>query len=162
MMLDDYAEELMARAIEMGLAGDGVMVRACLAKSLGTRRGQPLVLDDVGDFPEVTGPGDLSAAAAAITRALAEGRTTPEEAVQLSGMLHGFRPAFAAGAETSAGDPQKDVEKMREEIKRRLERIAAVQALEAEEEAAERAKAGDAEAEAMAAGWAGAAVAEEA
>ncbi len=153
MMLDDYAEELMARAIEMGLAGDGVMVRACLAKSLGTRRGQPLVLDDVGDFPEVTGPGDLGAAAAAITRALAEGRATPEEAVQLSGMLHGFRPVFgAAAAEPSAEDRDDPLE----EIERRLARLARAQEEDDEAAAAEAAKAGDAEAAAMAAAWAAA------
>ena len=155
MLLDEHSEELMALAIDMGRAGDGVMVRACLAKSLGTRRGQPLVLDDVADFPEVKGPGDLGAAASAITRALAEGRATPEEAARLSETLHGFRPIFAAATATpSAGNPNEDVERMREEMKRRLDRIAAAMASDAAEEAAERAKLGDAEAQAMEAAWA--------
>jgi hypothetical protein len=43
---------------------------------------------------------------------------------------------------------------MREDIRRRLDRIAAVMEADAAEEAAERAKLGDAEAEVMAAAWA--------
>jgi hypothetical protein len=123
LLLDDNMEGLMALAIEMGFAGDAVMVRDCLRKGIGTRRGQPLVLDDVGDFPAVTGPGDVPAATATIGRWIGEGRVTPEEALHLTQAL-GLPAVDAARAEPSAGDPQEEVERMRAEIKRRLDRIA--------------------------------------
>lgn len=148
MLLDDNMEGLMALAIEMGFAGDAVMVRDCLRKGIGTRRGQPLVLDDAGDFPAVTGPGDVPAATAAICRWIGEGRVTPEEALHLTQALGlpAVDPVRAEPVDDEADDPL-------EELERRLERMAQAIAEDAEAEAAERAKAGDAEAAAMAAAW---------
>jgi hypothetical protein len=148
LLLDDNMEGLMALAIEMGFAGDAVMVRDCLRKGIGTRRGQPLVLDDVGDFPEVSGPGDVPAATATIGRWIGEGRVTPEEALHLTQALGlpAVDPARAEPAAEEGDDPL-------EELERRLERMAQTMAEDAEEEAAERAKAGDAEAAAMVAAW---------
>jgi hypothetical protein len=138
----------MALAIEMGFAGDAVMVRDCLRKGIGTRRGQPLVLDDVGDFPAVTGPGDVPAATATIARWIGEGRVTPEEGLHLAQAL-GLPAVDSVRAEPS---PEEEEDPL-EEMERRLERLAQAMAEDAEEEAAERAKAGDAEAVAMAAAW---------
>ena len=142
LLLDQSAEELMALAIESARDGDRVMVRDCLRKVIGARRGQPLMLDDVADFPEVTGPGDVNAAAAAITRALAEGRATPEEALHLSEMLHGLRLASAAAAAEPSAEEKDDP---LDELERKLERMAARLQEDAEAAAREAQELGDAE-----------------
>jgi hypothetical protein len=149
LLLDDNMEGLMALAIEMGFAGDAVMVRDCLRKGIGTRRGQTLVLDDVGDFPAVTGPGDVPAATVTIGRWIGEGRVTPEEALHLTQAL-GLPAVDAPRAEPSAEEGDDPLE----ELERKLARLA--QAMEQDETKAaeERAKAGDAEAAAMMAAWA--------
>lgn len=126
MLLDEQAEALAHKAIEMALAGDPVAVRFCLGRLIGSRRGMPLVLDDAADFPSVSGPGDLAAAVAAVTSALAEGRITPEEALDLSQMLDGLPPLFdAARAVPLPEDEARAGEEARAELLRRLERFAA-------------------------------------
>ena len=126
MLLDSHAELLAETAIEMALAGDPVAVRFCLGRLIGTRRGQPLVLDDAGDFPAVSGPGDLGAAVAAVTAALAEGRITPEEALHLSQMLDGLPQLFdAARTVPSPEDDARDGERIKAQIKAKLARMAA-------------------------------------
>jgi hypothetical protein len=122
MLLDGSAEELMATLIEAGLAGDMVSARFCAGRSLGTRRGQPVMLDDDLGFPEVSGPGDLGAVVAAITRSLAEGRVTPEEALDLSQMIDGFPRVLAAAAAEPLAEEGDDP---LEELERRLTRLAA-------------------------------------
>ncbi|HEY1796555.1 MAG TPA: hypothetical protein VGG57_10585 [Stellaceae bacterium] len=149
MLLDDNMEGLMALAIEMGFAGDAVMVRDCLRKGIGTRRGQPLVLDDVADFPEVTGPRDVPAALATIGHWIAEGRVTPEEAVHMAQAL-GLPAVDAAGTQPPAEEEDDPLQ----EIERKLERLAQQIREDAEKAAEEAARAGDAEAAAMAAAWA--------
>lgn len=126
MLLDSQAERLAETAIEMALAGDPVAVRFCLGRLIGTRRGQPLVLDDVRDFPAVSGPGDLGPAIAALTAALAEGRVTPEEALHLSQMLDALPPLFdAARTVPSPEEAAREEERIKDEIKRKLDRLAA-------------------------------------
>jgi hypothetical protein len=144
----------MARAIEAGLGDDGIMLRDCLKKLIGARRGQPLVLDDAGDFPALSGPEDIKPAIATVSRGLAEGRLTPEEALHLSETLCKLAPTFAAArAEPSAEEDAKEGDRVLAEIEQKLERLARQLAEDAEAAATEGAKAGDAEAAAMAAAW---------
>jgi hypothetical protein len=123
LLLDGAMEELMGIAIEASREGDRVTLRNCLNKGIGTRRGQPLVLDDVGEFPAVTGPGDVAAATATIGRWIGEGRVTPEEGLHLAQAL-GLPAVDTVRAEPPAETAIADVERMREEIKHRLDRIA--------------------------------------
>jgi hypothetical protein len=127
-LLDAQAELLAQKAIEMALDGDAVAVRFCLGRILGVRRGQPV---ELGMKP-VAGLGDLSPAVAAITAAVAEGRITPEEALSLSQMLDGLpRVLSAAGIDTEE-NWEAEAEAAREELARRLSRLA----MERDDEAA--------------------------
>jgi hypothetical protein len=92
-LLDDNAEFIAQEAIELVRARDPVSVRHCLRLILGVRRGQPVELA----LPAIAAPSDLTAAVAAITGALAEGRLTPDEALACSQMLEGLPRILAAG-----------------------------------------------------------------
>jgi hypothetical protein len=91
-LLDAEAERIARTNIDAALAGDAVAARYCLGRILGVRRGQPVELA----MPPVAAAGDLSAAVAAITGAVAEGRVTPDEALALAQMLDGLPRVFAA------------------------------------------------------------------
>jgi hypothetical protein len=118
-LLDAQAPVLAEKAVELALGGDPVSVRFCLGRILGVRRGQPVELD----LKPVGAAGDLSAAVAAVTAAVAEGRITPDEALSLSQMLDGLPRVFAAvppppAWETGGEDP-------RERLIAKLDRLAA-------------------------------------
>ncbi|MFI4948889.1 MAG: DUF5681 domain-containing protein [Alphaproteobacteria bacterium] len=115
-LLDQHAEFVAQQAIELVRAGDPVAVRFCLGRILGVRRGQPVELD----LTSVAAPGDLTAAVAAITGAVAAGQITPDEALSLSQMLDGLPRVFAA----IPPPPLKDREDPREKLIRELDRIA--------------------------------------
>jgi len=126
-LLDGHAEALAEKALELALAGDPVAVRFCLARILGFRRGQPVELF----LPEIAAPGDfpgaLTAIAAAITAAVAEGRVTPDEALALSQMLGGFPrllPPDPPTADPSGADlpgPENDAQTV---LAHRLDQLA--------------------------------------
>jgi hypothetical protein len=118
-LLDAQAEALTEKLVEMALAGDPVAVRFCLARLLGTRRGQPVEID----LPPVAAPADLAGAVTAVAAAIAEGSLTPEEGMQLSRMLAGFPRALAAGA--GAQEEELTAEDAREELALWLSRLAA-------------------------------------
>lgn len=115
-MADAASPALMETAIGLGRGGDGVSARFVLARTVGTRRGQPVEFD----LPAITAPADLGAAVGAITTAVAEGSLTPEEAMHLSRMLDGFpRLLTAVPPEDASGEDH------REALIRELDRIAA-------------------------------------
>jgi hypothetical protein len=118
-LLDAQAEALTEKVIEMALDGDAVAVRFCLARLLGTRRGQPVEID----LPVVTAPADLVGAVSVVAAAIAEGSLTPEEGMYLSRMLAGFPRALAAGA--GVQEEEMSAEDAREELARWLNRLAA-------------------------------------
>lgn len=103
LLLDEQAEALTQKAIDLALAGDPVAVRFCLGRILGARRGQPLMAAGRLALPAVAAPGDLAAAVRAITTALGEGRLTPDEALACAQMLDGF-PRVLAAAGVAAPD----------------------------------------------------------
>src|ERR1700733_10038603 len=128
-LLDAQAEALMQQAIALALGGDPVSVRFCLGRVLGVRRGQPVELA----LPAVAEPGDLAGAVTAIAAALNDGNITPDEALSLSQMLDGFpRALSAAGA---GARTEVDAEELREELMRRLDRLAGDQELESSADA---------------------------
>ena len=104
LLLDEQAEALTQKAIELALAGDPVAVRFCLGRILGARRGQPLVATGRLALPAVAAAGDLAAAVTAITTALGEGRLTPDEALACAQMLDGFPRVLAAASAAAAPD----------------------------------------------------------
>jgi hypothetical protein len=121
-LADAHAPALMRQLVDLGHGGDGVSARFCVARTVGTRRGQPVELD----LPPVARARDLSAVVTAITGAVAAGRVTPDEAHALSRMLAGLPGALAAA--TRDADEEKNREDPREVLIRELDRIAAAQA----------------------------------
>ena len=96
-LLDARAEALAAKAIEMGFADDPVMVRFCLGRVLGVRRGQPVELEGALALPEIARPSDLLAAVNRIAAAALQGAITPDEALALSRMVDSFNRALERG-----------------------------------------------------------------
>jgi hypothetical protein len=117
-LLDAEAERIARTNIDAALAGDAVAARYCLGRILGVRRGQPVELA----MKPVAAPGDLSAAVAAITGAVAEGRVTPDEALALAQMLDGLPRVFAAIPKPEPAD----AEDPREALIREMDRLAAL------------------------------------
>jgi hypothetical protein len=118
-MLDAAAPAMTQKAIDIGLGGDGVQLRFNLARTVGTRRGQPVELA----LKPVKAPRDLSAAVRAVTTAVAEGRITPDEALSLSRMLDGLPRVFAAIPKPPVSETNG--EDYREILIRKLDRLAA-------------------------------------
>jgi hypothetical protein len=82
-LMGQYAQHVTARVIERASKGDMVAARLVLERIAPPRRGHPvhLKLPDIGDA------AGLMAAHAAVLRAVAVGKLTPEEAEPLSAML---------------------------------------------------------------------------
>ena len=122
-LLDAQAEVLTEKLVEMALGGDPVAVRFCLARLLGTRRGQPVELD----LPPVAAPADLAGAVTAVAAAIGEGSLTPEEGMHLSRMLAGFPRALAPNGSTNgaAGKQRSADEDPYEKLIQELDRLAA-------------------------------------
>jgi uncharacterized protein DUF5681 len=92
LLLDAEAEALARKAVELALAGDPAVLRLCLDRVLGPRRGRPVAFA----LPAIANAGDLAAALAAIAAAAAEGALTPDEALTLSRTLAPLLGVFPA------------------------------------------------------------------
>ncbi len=79
MLLDDDAEKLTRKAIEMALGGDPTALRMCLDRIAPIRRDRPVVFD----LPAILTTNDLPLATAALLSAVASGELTPSEAAEL-------------------------------------------------------------------------------
>jgi hypothetical protein len=79
-LLENQAESLGAKAVELALAGDGACMRMMLDRLCPIRRGRPVTLE----IPPIKNMEDLFAAIAMIWTAIGDGRLTPEEAGELS------------------------------------------------------------------------------
>lgn len=126
-LLDARAELIAGKAVELALAGDPVAVRFCLGRILGVRRGQPVELD----LAPVAAPGDLAAAVAAVTGAVAAGQITPDEALSLAQMLDGLPRVFAAvppPPPANGDDPRKTLARKLARLAKRVEQDALEQA----------------------------------
>lgn len=125
-LLDAQGPVLAQKALELALGGDPVSVRFCLGRLLGVRRGQPVEFA----LKPVTAPGDLTAAVAAVTSAVSEGRITPDEALSLAQMLDGLPRVFAA-VPAPPDALTADGETPQEALRRKLERLARTMGIDA-------------------------------
>jgi hypothetical protein len=130
-LLDRHAEAFAAKAAELALDGDAVMVRFGLARTVGTRRGQPVELD----LTAVAEVRDLPGAVAAVTAAVADGRITPDEALSLSQMLDGFPRVFAAVPPPKPEVDPAQAQAARHRLIDALDRLAAEETLRQSSEA---------------------------
>jgi hypothetical protein len=96
-MADAASPGLMKTAIELGHGGDGISARFVLARTMGTRRGQPVELDGAFAMPEIARPSDLVAAINCIAAAAMQGAITPDEAVALARMVDSCNRSLERG-----------------------------------------------------------------
>jgi len=82
-LLEDEAEALTRRAIELALAGNLAALRLCFERLLPPRRGRAVIFD----LPAINSAADVLTASSAILTACAEGTLSPREAADVMGLL---------------------------------------------------------------------------
>ena len=89
-LLEEDAETIATKAIELAKSGDTALIRLCLNRLYPQRRDRhiPFVL------PEMNSPADALDAVAAITNAVAAGELTPGEAADLSQLVANYAKAL--------------------------------------------------------------------
>ena len=92
-LLDDDAETITKKAIELAKGGDMTALRLCLDRIIPPRKDRPVSFN----MPEIKTPSDALVAATAIIRAVADGDLTPSEAAELNKTVD----SFARVAETA-------------------------------------------------------------
>ncbi|MGB8893347.1 MAG: DUF5681 domain-containing protein [Pseudolabrys sp.] len=85
-LLDDDAETITKKAIELAKGGDITALRLCLDRIIPPRKDRPVSFD----MPEIKTPSDALVAATAIIRAVADGALTPSEAAELNKTVDSF------------------------------------------------------------------------
>jgi hypothetical protein len=88
--LEDEAETIVQKAIELAKSGDSALIRLCLNRLSPSRKDRhiPFVL------PDMNSPADTLEAVAAITNAVAAGELTPGEAAHLSQLVANYAKAL--------------------------------------------------------------------
>jgi hypothetical protein len=89
-LLDGQAERLTRKCVEMALEGDVVAMRLCLERIYPVRKDRPVTFP----LPPLTSARDAADTMAAVARAVATGRITPVEAVELGKIIEGYVRAF--------------------------------------------------------------------
>jgi hypothetical protein len=89
-LLEEDAETIATKAIELAKSGDTALIRLCLNRLYPPRKDRhiPFVL------PEMNSPADALDAVAAITNAVAAGELTPGEAADLSQLVANYAKAL--------------------------------------------------------------------
>jgi hypothetical protein len=86
-LLDDEAEVLTRKALELAMAGNPMALRLCLERLLPPRKDRPINIT----LPPLKEAKDIPSALGAILAAVAEGAISPGEAQSLTGILDAYR-----------------------------------------------------------------------
>jgi hypothetical protein len=89
-LIDGKAKEVVEKALELALAGDGPVLRAILDRLCPPRKDAPATVA----LPLMESAADLPAAMAAILAACAAGELTPSEAIALAGLVETHRKSL--------------------------------------------------------------------
>ncbi len=89
-LIDGKSSELINKALELALAGDGPVLRALLDRLCPAKRDAPVSIS----LPSMETPADLPKVTGAIMQAAAEGKITPSEASALAALVEGHRKAL--------------------------------------------------------------------
>lgn len=89
-LIDGKSTELINKALELALKGDGPVLRALLDRLCPTKRDAPVSIS----LPSMETPADLPRVTGAIMQAAAEGKITPSEAAALAALVEGHRKAL--------------------------------------------------------------------
>jgi hypothetical protein len=87
LLLDGEAEQLTRKAVELALGGDTVALKLCLERLAPPRKDRP-VRFELAVTNTLT---DVTAAADAVLRAVADGEITPAEAASTMAVIEGYR-----------------------------------------------------------------------
>lgn len=86
-LLDDEAEAITRKAIELAIAGDTTALRLCLERLCPPRKERPISIA----LPEMNSAADAVAAAGAILEAVASGDLTASEGQTLGSIIETYR-----------------------------------------------------------------------
>ncbi|MFU2210799.1 DUF5681 domain-containing protein [Solidesulfovibrio sp. C21] len=86
-LIDGKAEEVVNKALELALAGDGPVLRAILDRLCPPRKDCPIKVT----LPAMESSADLPKITAAVLDAVARGELTPSEAQALAGLVEAHR-----------------------------------------------------------------------
>jgi hypothetical protein len=89
-LLDDEAEALTRKCVEIALTGDMTAMRLCLERILPVRKGRPVQIE----LPEIATPSAALRASSAVVSAVAAGELTPDEGAALAGLVEFQRRAI--------------------------------------------------------------------
>jgi hypothetical protein len=92
-LLDDEAEKLTRKCVEMALSGDATAMRLCFDRLIAPRRERPISFT----FPAIRRTSDMIDATAALAGAVASGELAPGEAAALSTLLANVGKAIELG-----------------------------------------------------------------
>lgn len=82
-ILQDEAESITRKAIELAQAGDTVALRLCMDRLIPVRKDRPITFT----LPEIETAADLTKATRALLEGVADGEITPSEAAELSKLV---------------------------------------------------------------------------
>jgi hypothetical protein len=91
-LLEGEAEALTRKAIALALAGDTTALRLCIERLVPPRKDRPITFE----LPPIASAADVANAVAAVLRAVAEGRVTPNEAMAVTGLIEALGRAIPA------------------------------------------------------------------
>lgn len=125
--LDGHAEAIMAKAVELALAGDRVALRLCLERALSVRQERPVSLD----LQPINSATDAALMLAKIIAGVAAGEITPKEGEVISEMIKSAIGAFQekvledrlATIETSLLAIKDQIKKMNNKFEARLKKV---------------------------------------
>ena len=89
-LIDGKASEVVEKALELALAGDGPVLRALLDRLCPPRKDGPIKLM----LPSIETAADLPIVTGSLLRAVAEGRLTPSEAQAMAPLVEAHRKAL--------------------------------------------------------------------
>uniref|UniRef100_I2PZC6 DUF5681 domain-containing protein n=1 Tax=Desulfovibrio sp. U5L TaxID=596152 RepID=I2PZC6_9BACT len=89
-LIDGQADELVKKAIELALAGDGPVLRAMLDRLCPAKRDSPVSVN----LPRITSATDIPAVTNAVLEAVTKGQLTPSEAQAVAGLIETHRKAI--------------------------------------------------------------------
>ncbi len=89
-LIDGKAKEVVEKALELALAGDGPVLRAILDRLCPPRKDAPVKVK----LPAIETAADLPAVTAALLDGVSKGQLTPSEAQALAGLVEAHRKAL--------------------------------------------------------------------
>lgn len=89
-LIDGKAEEVVEKALELALAGDGPVLRAILDRLCPPRKDSPIKVT----LPAIETAADIPATMSSILASVAAGALTPSEATALTGLVEAHRRAL--------------------------------------------------------------------